>query len=95
MTDKNGDEISQEAERLYLAHQLERQGAEARIHEMNLGLYEKLAVLQGGILALSVTFLPGLSSQAMAHHTPVRQMCLLITCWHCCPVKLQGVGCKY
>ena len=81
MTEQNDHEISQEAERVYLARALERQGTETRIYEINLGHYEKLAVLQAGILALSVTFLAGLGSEALAHHKSVRQLGFLITCW--------------
>ncbi len=86
--EKNEHDVAQEASRLKREHVLERRVAEARIHDISLGHYEKLSVLQAAIFALSVTFLAGLSSQAATHHVPILHLRFLIICWIAMPFSI-------
>lgn len=81
IAEKNEHDVSQDADRMDREHTLEQRVAEGRIHDISLGHYEKLAVLQAGIFALSVTFLVGLSSQATTHHVSILHLRFLISCW--------------
>jgi hypothetical protein len=85
---KDEHSVAQEANRLNREHSLERQAAEGRIQDVSLGHYEKLAVLQAGIFALSVTFLAGLSSQATTHHVSILHLRFLLTCWFAMPCSI-------
>lgn len=84
---KEHDEV-QEPRRLSREYTLERRAVEGRIHDLSLAHYEKLAVLQAGIFALSVTFLAGLSSQATIHHVSILHLWLLKACWIAMPISI-------
>jgi hypothetical protein len=79
--EKNENDISEEVDQLNREHASVRLSAEGRIHDIRLGHYEKLAVLQTGVFALSVTFLVGLNSQATAHNISILHLWVLIICW--------------
>ena len=86
--EKSEHEVAQEAGRLSREYTLEQQAAEGRIHDISLAHYEKLAVLQAGIFALSVTFLAALSSQATIHHACILHLGFLKICWTAMPLSI-------